>query len=254
MPYWFQFSKNGRKDTPQNRKRKYAEPNNSTMNRICRAFDDIGNINLNYAGVPQFNWQMLLDKPCPNSRPEIPELFCEMDSANITSVIESQESSYANEKQLINGYAIVAEDITERMIEKYGSLKEAYPYVAKYLFAGEGMNKSAHKQMFWRVFGDIALENLKQNLANSDTCPDCGISVPSWVKNHQCIKNTKGFYECIDCGKMSERKSASQCRCEDCQEQYRSLQKKTRQRAKREMMKELLGKRISALQSFSTET
>ena len=90
------------------------------MNRICRAFDDIGNINMNYAGIPQFNWQMLLSEPCTNSRPEIPELFCEMDSANIASVIESQETNYANEKQLINGYSIVAEDIISKMTEKFG--------------------------------------------------------------------------------------------------------------------------------------
>lgn len=254
MPYFFQFSKNGRKDTPQNRKKKYADPNNSTMNRISRAFDDIGNINLNYAGVQQFNWQMLLNKSCTNSRPEIPELFCEMDNANVSSVIESQESSYANEKQLINGYTLVAEDIIETMTEKYGSLEAVYPYVVKHLFAGEGMNKAAHKQMFWRVFGEIALKILKYNLANCDTCPECGTKIPSWVKDHVCVKNTKGFYSCVDCNKLCERKNASQCRCEDCQEIYRLIQKRARQRAKREKNKELQEQRITNLQSFSNET
>ena len=157
MPWFFQFSKNGRKDTPQNNKRKYAESNNSTMNRICNAFNDIGNINLNYAGVPQFNWQMLLLKPCIGSHSDIPLLFCELDTSNLSSIIESQENAYTSEKQLINNYSIVAEDIVNEINKRYGSLDYAYPYVAKYLFAGEGMNKSAHKQMFWRVFGQIAL-------------------------------------------------------------------------------------------------
>lgn len=224
------------------------------MNRICRAFDDIGNINMNYAGIPQFNWQMLLSEPCTNSRPEIPELFCEMDSANIASVIESQETNYANEKQLINGYSIVAEDIISKMTEKFGSLEEAYPYVAKYLFAGEGVNKSAHKQMFWRVFGNIALDNLKYNLVDADTCPDCGIKVPSWVKDHRCIMNTKGFYACIDCGRICERLNAKQCRCEQCQEDYNLLTKRIRQRAKRKQQKEMAVQRIIPLQSSSTET
>lgn len=254
MPWFFQFSKNARKDTPKNHKKKYADSNNSTMNRVSKSFDDIGNINLNYAGVPQFNWQMLLKEPCPNSRPEIPEMFCEMDNANITAVIESQDTNYSNEKQLVNGYALVAEDIIEKMTERFGSLEIVYPYIVKYLFAGEGMNKSSHKQMFWRVFGNLAISYLKHNLLNSDTCPVCGMRVPSWVNNHICVKNTKGFYQCIDCGVMCERINAKQCRCEYCQETYRSIQKKARQRAKRESMKETTGKRITRLESSSTET
>lgn len=65
MPYFFQFSKNGRKKqmNREERKRKYARPNGSTMNRICMRFDDIGNINMNYAGVAPFNWKMLMPGP-----------------------------------------------------------------------------------------------------------------------------------------------------------------------------------------------
>lgn len=254
LPYWFKFSKNGRKDTPENRKRKYAEPNNSTMNRICRAFDDIGNINLNYAGVPQFNYQMLLSGPCVSSYPEIYQLFCELDNSNITNVIESQENAYSSEKQLINNYGIVAEDITNEMIVRYGSLENAYPYIVKYLFAGEGMNKPAHKQMFWRVFGEIALRNIRNNLSSCDTCPECGIKVPSWVENHNCVKNTQGFYECIDCHTICERTNSKQCRCNECQSVYKNTQNKIRQKNKRELRKAIEEKRISHLGLSSNKT
>ena len=254
MPAWFKYSKNGRKDTPQNRKRKYAEPNGSTMNRICNAFKDIGNINMNWAGIPPFNWQMLLEGPCPSTHQEIPEMFCELDSANLSCIIESQDNQYANEKQLINGYSIVAEDIIDKMTAKFGTLEEIYPYVAKYLFAGENINKSAHKQMFWRIFGEIALDKLKYNLVSADTCPDCYMKVPSWVKNHICVKNTKGFFACTECGTICERKSASQYRCPYCQEVYRNSSKKERQRTKREQIKELAKSRITPLLSSSTET
>lgn len=254
MPTFFAFSKNGRKDTPHNRKKKYADPNNSTMNRICKAFDDIGNINLNYSGLPRFNWQMLLSAPCVNSRPEIPELFCEMDNSNKASIIEARDNAYTDERKLINGYEIVAEDITDRITEKFGSLENAYPYIVKHLFAGEGMNKPAHKQMFWRVFGEIALSNIKANLKDCDTCLDCNTKIPSWVKNHQCVKNTKGFYECIDCGIMCERKASNQCRCEDCQITYRLVQKKATQRAKRLEQKAIIEARTTRLLLSSTET
>ena len=255
MPFFFQFSKNGRKDTPKNNKKKYAEPNDSTMNRLCKEFDDIGNINMNYAGIAPFNWQMLLSEPCNGSRPEIPEMFCEMDNSNITNVIEAKDEAYLDRKALINGVDLVAEDITDKMIQNFGSLEEAYPYVAKYLFAGEGMDKSAHKLMFWKVFGHIALNNIKTNLIDCDVCPECGeIKIPSWVKNHTCIKNTKGFYECIDCGKMCERINSKQCRCDECQGNYKLLSKRIRQRAKREQQREIIKSRITRLQLSSTET
>jgi len=248
MPAFFKFSKNGRKNTPENRKRKYADTNNSTMNRICKAFNDVGNINMNYAGIDSFNWQMLLSEPCQGSKPDIAEMFCEMDSSNLTNVIESQNNSYANEKQLINNYAIIAEDIVDRMTEKYGSLEKIYPHVAKYLFAGDGADKSAHKQMFWRVFGEIAVNNLRKNLLSSDVCPVCKMRIPSWVNDHQCIKNKNGFYQCIDCGIMCERINAKQRRCESCQEIYDKTTRKETQRAKRERLKEVRQKRITPLQ------
>ena len=224
------------------------------MNRICKAFDDIGNINLNYAGVPQFNYQMLLSGPCKGLNPELIQLFCELDNSNLSSVIESQENPYSSEKQLINNYSIVAEDITNEIIQRYGSLENAYPYITKYLFAGEGMDKSAHKQMFWRVFGQIALKNLRENLASCDTCPDCGVKIPAWVDNHLCVANTKGFYACSDCGKICERTNSRQCRCEICQEIYVKTKKVARRKAKRREKREEELIRISALQSSSKET
>ena len=253
MPYFYAWSKNQR-HSGKNKNKKYAEPNNSTMNRICRAFDDIGNINLNYAGILQFNYQMLLPGPCMYSRIDIGEMFCELDSSNVIAKIKAQDAAYMNERVLIYDYNMVAEDIKNRLTDKFGPLEEIYPYIVEYLFAGEGINKPAHKQMFWRVFGDIALENLKNNLVNCDTCKDCQMKIPGWVRNHQCIKNTKGFFECINCHTIQERKNSKQCRCEECQKNFAIDQKKEKQRIRREIQKEIFEKRTSHLQLFSTET
>ena len=138
MPYFFQFSLNGRKDSINNKVRRYCASNNSTMNRICAMFSDIRYVNMNYAKVDQFNYQMLLPGPCPDTKPEIPELFCVLDNAKLATVIRSQENAYSNEKQLINSCNVIAEDIIREMTEKYGSLENAYPYVVKFLFAGDG--------------------------------------------------------------------------------------------------------------------
>lgn len=225
QPYFFQFSRNGRKQ-PENGKQKknYAKPNNSTMNRICAAFEDIGNIDLNYAGVLRFNYKMLLSEPCPWSKPEIPQLFCELDNVNLTNVIEAQETPYMTEREQVAGYELLAQMIAQEMRENFGSLELSYPYIVKYLFAGENVDKAAHKQMFWRVYGDIAVKNLRQNLLLCDVCPDCKARVPAWdTNNHICTKSGKGFFECEDCNRMFERTNSKQCRCEECQKKHREL-------------------------------
>ena len=122
------------------------------------------------------------------------------------------------------------------------------------MFADEGASKVAHKQMFWRVFGDIALENLKNNLITCETCTNCRMKVPSWVSNHNCIKNIKDFYTCSNCGVMCERKNSKQKRCEICQNIYKTMYKKIRQRTTRDFKKELYEKRNTRLALSSTET
>lgn len=229
MPYFFQFSKNGRKN--DNKQKDYAKQNNSTMNRICKRFDDIGNINMNYAGIAPFNWQMMLADQCTDMDSEIVSIFCDMDTSNISNVIESREYSDATDIENVCGFELLKEDIVNEIEKKCGSIDKAYPCIAKYLFTGENVSKSTHKQMFWRVFGDIALRNIKTNLKDCDICPHCKMHIPSWVKNHVCNKSSIGFFECIDCGKMCERINSRQCRCQDCQKDHQALL--ARQKVKR---------------------
>ena len=222
MPFFFQFSKNGRRDktTHKKKKRKWAKQNNSTMNRICKAFDDIGNINMNWAGVPPFNWQMLLSEPCLYNRMDIVSEFCDLDSIKVSLAIADAEESPA-EKGILDNNSIIDEHIVYTMTEKFGSLEVCYPYIVKHLFAGEAVMKPAHKQTFWRIFGDIAVKNLRKNLQNYKTCPDCGAKIPAWAESHACPKNLQGFYDCIDCGKKCQRTNSRQVRCQECQEHHR---------------------------------
>ena len=222
MPAFFAYSKNGRRDKTTNRKKKrqWAKPNNSTMNRICKAFDDIGNINMNWAGVPAFNWQMLLSEPCLHNRMDIIDEFCELDNIKVSLTITNAEESPA-EKELVDNNTIIDEHITDTLTRKFGSLEACYPYVVKHLFAGDGAAKQSHKQTFWRVFGDMAIANIRNNLKDCTICPECGAKIPSWATSHTCPKNVQGFYECIDCGKLCERTNSRQQRCSECQEHHR---------------------------------
>lgn len=227
MPAWFANSKNGRRDKTTNvkKKRKWAKPNDSTMNRLCGMFDDIGNINMNWAEIEPFNWQMLLPSPCLYNRPEIVKEFCELDSIKVSIAIQNAEESPA-EKELENNNYILDEHITYMLTEKFGSLETCYPFIVKHLFVGDNFGKSANKQRFWRVFGDIAIDVLRKNLANCRTCPDCGAKIPNWAESHNCPKNEQGFYICEDCGTRCVRTNSRQKLCPDCQEHRRHDQKK----------------------------
>ena len=236
MPYWFGFSKNGRRDKTTNRKhkRQWAKPNDSTMNRICKSFDDIGNINMNWAGVSAFNWQMLLSEPCSYYRPDIVEEFCGLNSIKISLAISNAEEN-PTEKELIDNNIIIDEYIVDTLTRKFGSIEACYPSIVRHLFAGEGANKSSHKQTFWRIFGDIAVENIRNNINNCTICQKCGARIPTWSATHICPKNNQGFYECKVCGKLCERTNSRQQRCPECQEHHRyDLRHNNRRRNNRE--------------------
>lgn len=229
MPFFFQFSKNGRKNTKlaTNKRKKYAKQNRSIMNVICSVFDDIGNINMNFAGIDPFNWQMLMPGPCNETNNRAVSLFCELDNMNMSNVIEAVSHIVDTDDVCETlGYDVLKDYITSELTALCGSLRAAYPFITKYLFTGENFNKPSHKQMYWRVFGDIALEILCNNIRNCSICPVCKMLVPSWASQHTCQGKTKGYYECVDCGKLCERKNSRQYRCETCQEAHRKIDKR----------------------------
>lgn len=244
LPYFFQFSKNGRK----NPNVKVSKKNNSTMNRICSAFDDIGNINMNYAGVGPLNWEMLLSEPCTDTNDEIVSEFCDMDSINLSKMIEA--CSYSEmDWDLQGSYDMLAEMIEEVLVEKYGSLEHCYPYIVKHLFSDEGQQRNAHKQMFWRVFGSIAVNNIKENICSYSVCNTCQMKIPKWASKHQC-KIDKGFFRCSNCGEIFLKKGHRQFLCSECKDKYRTKtehkryinDKLTKQKEQQEKVKAFLRK------------
>lgn len=226
MPWFFQFSKNGRRNMsmPVKDRKKFVKPNASTMNRICAAFDNIGNINMNYANVAPFNWQMFLTDNDAIYNVAAVSLFCQMDDANVANVIEIHTSDIDSGTKINSLYNIVGEDIAHELIKKFGSLEEVYPSIVKYLFAGSNASKIAHKRMFWRVFGDIACQALEKNMQTYTVCDKCGMKIPPWGKSHVCPKDAVGFFECCDCGAWCERTNSKQCRCASCQEEFHRFQ------------------------------
>lgn len=232
MPAWFAFSKNARKELhlAVKDRNKYAKENDSTMNRICRRFDDIGNINFGKANVPPFNWQMLLTNNDAIYDIAAVNTFCQLDDGNKSNfAILSTADITAEEAEDVIGYEFVKETIIDELTKNGKTLEEVYPSIVKYLFVGQNLNRPSHKQMFWRVFGEIAYRNLAENIETYTVCDKCGAKIPAWAKTHDCPKNMAGFYECVDCGAWCSRTKNNQIRCENCQTEFRAVSERARQ-------------------------
>jgi hypothetical protein len=152
-------------------------------------------------------------------------MFCELDDSNLASLLEAKDELDYSAQNQIKSYDILRDIIIEDMTEKFGSLENVYPSIVKYLFTEENANKQKHKQMFWRVFGSIAVRNLAANLKSCHVCSACGIRIPDWYPFHECPTQIYGFVTCADCGKVVPRKNSRQCRCAACQKDHRRQNK-----------------------------
>lgn len=225
MPAFFEASKNGRKQKEKGEKRSFLPPNNSTMNRIYKKFMAVKPINMNYAGVGTFNCNMFLSDSVEELNEEIIKTFCDLDNASTSVVFDEEEDA-------INHYVFMANYIVKYLTEKFGSLEECYPSIVKYLFSGNKINSQANKTMFWRVFGDIALKNLKQNLDTCQVCEKCQCKIPQWEHDHECKATGVYLFTCSECGKVCNRVSSRQTRCPACQERYRKMKDRLRKKHK----------------------
>lgn len=223
MPKWFEFSKNARHATANLKKKKkksFKKANSSIMNRICERFAHVGNLNINNCGVAPFNYEMLLAGPVNEYDEVVTEEFCNLDNSNFANMIDASNLNDLNEKIDTAAYDSVRDQIIDTLEDKYGGREAAYPSVVMRLFTGDNLNKQSHKQMFWRVFGDIAIEKLEHNLVACRICPNCGMHIPLW-STHQCGTQKK-MLQCADCGKIVDRTNSRQTRCPECQAKHRT--------------------------------
>ena len=220
MPFFFQFTKNGRKQT--DKPKQYQKPNNSVMNRICARFMKMPNINMNLAGVAPFNWQMMVEQDVKDYNITAIKIFCDMDIGASARTAADKMRSIESKVELLD-YDLIAENIVHELEANNITIEDAYPSIVKYLFTGNNATKIAHKQMFWRVFGDHACKVLARNLATCHVCPNCKTRIPTWVTDHACTSLQKGFLKCIDCGQVVERRGPRQCRCIECEAENRRI-------------------------------
>ena len=236
MPYFFQFSKNGRKGE----KKSCLKPKGSTMDRIALYFKDVGEkrMDFNFAGVDQFNYRMLLEKDVEVNH-DIVETFINADRECTSFFVHVFDDKGAKPEDGM--YRPMMKEYVIHKLEEITSLDEAYPHITKYLFSPANFRSETSKSMYWRIFGEKALAILRNNLANSEYCSVCRTTYPEW-EDHKCKKQIRqfGIRTCEKCGKIMDITSLGEHAwnrkyCPECSDLIRRLRKAESDRIRRNL-------------------
>lgn len=237
VPYFFQFAKN--------KKPEDCEPiNDSVMNKICANIEDS---RLSFNSVRNLN-QIDYNILCRKNRNEefltkekIEKVINMYNYFNIICRSDMNIEKYDNTHK--NGIAYELKQKINEILFCEDSDILATNVLAKYLYETSNIRK---KNLFWHTYGDIALENIKNNLGDdTEYCLQCGRRVNKGkLVNNKCDKcrkeeikklGGKKKVKCIDCGKEFEvdTKSNKEFRCKDCYKIYRKEYLKNKKREER---------------------
>ena len=221
MPYFFQFSKNGRHNNSRGTKVKTKKRSLSTMDRICDIFEHVGVIHFNYDEVPMFNWKMLIGtNDVPKNQALVDEFF-RLDDENFKTLNRQNDTEKVDQRSFKQQQEELQELVINKLTSQFGPLETIYPTIVEALFSGDNIKRSTHKNAFWQIFGDIAVEHLRRNMHSPKSCPVCLARLPKFDVDHTCANHPTGVFKCPDCGEYVVRHNARQVRCPDCQAKYR---------------------------------
>lgn len=178
------------------------------MNRICNKFIKDTETRLKIKNVEKFNWKILSSGEEFNFNQEV----CDLYSALASDL--AFQSAFDVEEDRENGIMI---DDCMRKLESVCGIEDAYESILKFLFDGVLGCHSHRTNLFFQMFGDIYLRNIKRNLSDCKRCEFCGRRIPFWETDHDC--GMKGV--CEICGGSFVKKRADQTLCAVCKKAQR---------------------------------
>lgn len=158
LPAFFQYAKD--KTAEQCEK-----PTNSTMNRIMESIPD-GNIKYNKS-IGKFDYRMLMNQDIDYTVRENSEIIAAYNYwLKHQNKFGYGDDTHINENELYKYQRIRQEIINaaDCNIDYIVNSLVAYVYTLK---------KNSNKKMLWACFGDVIVENLKNNVSGK-ICPICG--------------------------------------------------------------------------------
>lgn len=86
--------------------------------------------------------------------------------------LDKKKRFLMNKKEGKSGnYDYVYQYIREEILKVYNDPEYVTDVLVEYLY---NYKKSSHKTTLWNSFGDVIVANLKENLAGTALCEDCG--------------------------------------------------------------------------------
>lgn len=181
MPYFFQFAKDKDAET-------VLDINNSTVNRICRNIENIkqGRYDFNKAKVGRFRRDMLMNNSKIEVNKEVIDLYKKLNKGkkeyfyDLPLYIENK-LSYVNTK--------IRTDFEEGINKIDVNISDAIDMIIKYIYT---TNRTCKKSFLFDVFGDVIVNNLKENLKKYKICEVC---------HNRFESNNNNAKYCINCAK-----------------------------------------------------
>lgn len=221
VPYFFMWAKDKKKDNVSN------QVEDTTMYNIYKGIKDVRLTFNCFNNLDKINHELLMSNIDIETDESIIQLY--------DKLCVSYNSKFSNlsskDNDNLNTYIKLVKD-------KFAELNENESEVADiltiYLYRDK-IDKIKGKQIYWYVYGDYIVDNLKRNIEpDTKVCECCG-KRDSYTKiiNGKCdecrgeIKNT-GMKKviCVDCGEEFEvvSKGSRRTRCDVCYDKHRQKQ------------------------------
>jgi arsenate reductase-like glutaredoxin family protein len=166
VPYFFIYAKD--KDI-----KNVEKPNNSLINRLSKMIPN-PTINFISAGIEEFDYRLLMKNPKVTMDMKIIDRYCELDLKKyfISNKKVDEDSSNIN---------YLYQNIKKELLKLNNDIYYVTDVLIYYLYK---IKHSRHKTTLWECFGDIIVENLRNNLKNEIYyCNVCGIPIEKTTNN-----------------------------------------------------------------------
>ena len=185
VPYFFRYAKGKTKN-------QIASKNNSVVNRLDNVIVN-KRVQFTAKNLGKFNYKMLMSNPSVEIDLQIIEKYRELNTKNFYQI-----SNYnAGDKD--DKYAYYFKLVRDGLLEIISDKFYVSDVLVKYLYKD---SPTQFKETLWQSFGDVILENLKNNITdNSGQCEVCG---------RRFIKKSNSNKYCDECYKVHRRKQEAQ--------------------------------------------
>jgi hypothetical protein len=192
VPHFFIYAKD--KD-----KNQVEDINDSTVNKLNKIIPN-PNINFNALNLGEFDYMMLMKNKNVELDTEIIRTYTKLDLKKHFMINSHDEES--------SNIVYLYEEIKNKILEVNNDVNYVVDVLVKYLYE---VKQSSFKTTLWECFGDVIVENIKENI-NSDytPCERCGKRLK--IKNNQskyctkCAKDVKKEQNRIADKKYKEKK------------------------------------------------